>query len=77
MNSLGRRVSRLRQQFAPAPDYLQNPRDRLRLIVRAMDHDLSLATYVDSDVLRERNSDGGCGPQKLRPELKSQNRNVA
>jgi hypothetical protein len=44
MKALARRVHRLQCQFAPARDYLQNPRDRLRLIVSAMDHDLSLET---------------------------------
>jgi hypothetical protein len=31
MKSLARRVHRLQRQFAPAPDYWQNPRDRFRL----------------------------------------------
>jgi hypothetical protein len=44
MSALTRRVNRLQRQFAPARDYLQNPHERLRLIVSAMDHDLSLAT---------------------------------
>ena len=44
MKSLARRVHRLQRQFAPIPDYLQNPRDRFRLVVSGMDHPLNLAT---------------------------------
>jgi hypothetical protein len=44
-------MQRLQRQFAPAPDYRQNPRERLRLIVTAMDHDLSLATSTCSRTL--------------------------
>ena len=36
MKGLARRVHRLQQQFAPAPDYLQNPRDRFRLVVSGL-----------------------------------------
>jgi len=51
MKTLARGVQRLQQQFAPAPDYLQNPRERLRLIVAAMNHDLSSATSACSRTL--------------------------
>ena len=51
MKTIARRVQRLQRQFAPAPDYLQSPRERLRLIVAAMDHDLSLATSTCSRTL--------------------------
>ena len=51
MRTLARRVQRLQRQFAPAPDYRQNPRERLRVIVAAMDHDLSLATSTCSRTL--------------------------
>jgi hypothetical protein len=44
MKALAGRGGRLQRQFAPPRDYLQNPRDRLRLVVCAMDHDLSLET---------------------------------
>ena len=44
MKSLARRVHRLQRQFAPIPDYLQNPRDRFRLVVSGMDHPLNLET---------------------------------
>jgi hypothetical protein len=53
MDSLARRVQRLQRQFAPAPDYLQNPRNRLRLIVCDMDHDLSLETSTCTRALCE------------------------
>jgi hypothetical protein len=51
MNTLARRVQRLQRQFAPAPDYRHNPRERLRVIGAAMDHDLSLATSTCSRTL--------------------------
>jgi hypothetical protein len=44
MKALARRIHRLQRQFAPPADYLKNPRDRLRLVVCAMDHDLRLDT---------------------------------
>jgi hypothetical protein len=51
MKTLAKRVQRLQRQFAPARDYLQNPRDRLRVVVADMDHDLSLATSTCSRTL--------------------------
>jgi hypothetical protein len=51
MKTFARHVQRLRRQFAPGPNYVQNPRERLRLIVAAMDHDLSLATSTCSRTL--------------------------
>jgi hypothetical protein len=51
LNPLARRVQRLQRQFPPAPDYRLNPRERLRVIVAAMDHDLSLTTSTCSRTL--------------------------
>ena len=46
MNAVTRRIRRLEEQFKPAiePDFLRNPRHRLRLVVSEMDHRLNLET---------------------------------
>jgi hypothetical protein len=41
----------VQRQSAPPPDFLRNPRERLRVIVADMDHDLSLATSTCSRTL--------------------------
>ena len=43
---VNRRIARLECRFAPRlqPDFVGNPRDRLRLVVSAMDHALNLKT---------------------------------
>jgi hypothetical protein len=46
MSAVTRRIRRLEDQFEPAiqPDFLRNPRQRLRIVVSGMDHGLRLET---------------------------------
>ena len=46
MNAVVRRIRRLEDQFEPAiePDFLRNPRRRLRIVVSGMDRALRLET---------------------------------
>ena len=46
MKTVVRRIARLEDQFKPAiqPDFLRNPRQRLRIVVSGMDRALRLET---------------------------------
>jgi hypothetical protein len=53
-----RRIRRLEDQFKPAiqPDFLRNPRHRLRIVVSGMDHGLRLETSTCRRTLTARGS---------------------
>ena len=48
MKTVVRRIARLEDQFKPAiqPDFLRNPRQRLRIVVSRMYHGLRLETSI-------------------------------
>jgi hypothetical protein len=61
MKTVVRRIARLEDQFKTAiePDFLPNPRHRLRLVVSEMDHRLNFGNfYVPADSHCKRITDG-------------------